>query len=127
MWCAELLHPGQVVATVAQMTWARGTELVLRSGAALGGMPAWLQWQICELNNLVLLIRSKLSSLQRKVVVALCTTDVHARDILDEMVQSRCASINDFLWQQQLRYYWERKGADEDCIIRHADSVVDYG
>jgi len=83
------LHPGQVVATVAQMTWARGTEQVLRSDDALGGMPAWLQWQIGELNNLVLLIRSNLTSLQRKVVVALCTTDVHARDILDEMVQSR--------------------------------------
>ena len=39
----------------------------------------------------------------------------------------RCESIDDFLWQQQLRYYWERSGADDDCIIRHADSVVNYG
>jgi len=120
-------HPGQVVATVAQMTWARGTEKVLRSDDSIHGMPDWLQWQIDELNKLVLRIRSNLTSLQRKVIVALTTTDVHARDILDEMVQSQCENIDDFLWQQQLRYYWEKNGADDNCIIRHADSLVQYG
>ena len=68
---------------------ARRLAQVLRSDDSIHGMPDWLQWQIDELNNLVLLIRSNLSSLQRKVVVALTTTDVHARDILDEMVQKR--------------------------------------
>ena len=120
-------HPGQVVATVAQMTWARGTEKVLRSKEPIDGMPGWLQWQIDELGELVKRIRSNLTKLQRKIVVALTTTDVHARDILDEMVQKRVASIDDFLWQQQLRYYWEKHGADDDCIIRHADSIIGYG
>jgi dynein heavy chain len=35
------LHPGQVVATVAQMTWARDTEAVLKSSDPLTGMDKW--------------------------------------------------------------------------------------
>jgi dynein heavy chain len=120
-------HPGQVVSSVAQMTWARGTERALRSEDSIAALPGMLKWQIDELNMLVLRIRSNLTKLQRAAIVALTTTDVHARDILDEMVTSGVDHIDDFLWQQQLRYYWERSGADDDCIIRHADSIVNYG
>ena len=35
--------------------------------------------------------------------------------------------IQDFLWQQQLRYYWEMDGVAEDCIIRHSDARINYG
>ena len=34
-------HPGQIVATVAQMTWARGTEAALRSDEPTVAMKAW--------------------------------------------------------------------------------------
>ena len=46
------------------------------------------------------LIRGELSSLSRCIIVALVTTDVHARDIIDELCDRGVKDVNDFLWQQ---------------------------
>jgi dynein heavy chain len=62
--------------------------------------------------------------LVRYIIVALVTTDVHARDIIDELCERQVSSTNDFLWQQQLRYYWEVDS--DDCMIKHSDAKVSY-
>lgn len=51
------------------------------------------------------MVRSDLSSILRKVIISLMTTEVHNRDIIQQLVSIECDSINDFQWQQQLRYY----------------------
>jgi dynein heavy chain len=33
--------------------------------------------------------------------------------------------VQDFLWQQQLRYYWDFDV--DDCIIKHSDASIKYG
>lgn len=118
-------HPGQIVATVAQMTWARGTEAALRSADPLSAMASWSAEYKAELQKLILKIRGSLSKLARYIIVALVTTDVHARDIIDELVDRSVNNVHDFLWQQQLRYYWEPEV--DNCIIRHSDAKVNYG
>ena len=120
-------HPGQVVATVAQMTWARETEKALR-GEVESPSKDLQQWSSDykeELQKLIILIRGSLSNLERMIVVALVTTDVHARDIIDDLQSAGVESPFDFLWQQQLRYYWTQK--DDDCIISHSDAKIPYG
>eukprot|EP01039_Chlorochromonas_danica_P005727 gene5727-6311_t len=120
-----MYHPGQIVATVAQMTWARGTELALRSADPIQAMLQWSEEYKGELQKLIIKIRGTLTKLVRCIIVALVTTDVHARDIIDELCERQVQNVHDFLWQQQLRYYWE---ADVDnCIIRHSDARVNYG
>jgi hypothetical protein len=107
----------QVVATVAQMTWARGTEAALRSPTPTDAMKQWLKAFVEELNKydhglthmhaaymtgflgdrlshcmalrLIQCIQGSLTKLARKVIVALVTTDVHARDIIEE-VRAQC-------------------------------------
>lgn len=116
------LHPGQVVATVAQMTWARDTEIVLRSADPLKGMDIWSVEYKAELHKLIVKIRGPLPKLVRMVIVALVTTDVHARDIIDELQERAVSSVYDFLWQQQLRYYWDTEV--DDCVINHSDAKV---
>jgi len=39
--------------------------------------------------------------------VALVTTDVHARDIVEELRDANVQSIHDFRWVKQLKYIWE--------------------
>ncbi len=51
---------------------------------------------------------------QRRVMGALITIDVHARDIVEQLAASGVTSSSDFGWQMQLRYYWE----DEDLAVR---------
>ena len=126
-WIVNGDHPGQVVATVAQMTWARDTEHALRGevNGTKADMDNWSAAYKEDLQKLIILIRGDLTSLMRKIVVALVTTDVHARDIIDELRDREVEGPHDFLWQQQLRYYWDPKV--DDCIINHSDAKLAYG
>ncbi|CAN0263791.1 unnamed protein product, partial [Ectocarpus sp. 12 AP-2014] len=107
------------------MTWARGTENALRSENAVAEMKEWFDIYVIELTKLIVRIRGNLSKLERKVIVALVTTDVHARDIIDELYDNKVDSLQNFTWQQQLRYYWDMDL--DDCLIRHSDARVRYG
>jgi len=46
----------------------------------------------------------------------LVTTDVHARDIIEQMKDEQVSSIYDFNWQKQLRYYWDDE--KDECNIK---------
>lgn len=48
----------------------------------------WYETYIVELTKLIVKIRGNLSKLERKIIVALVTTDVHARDIIDELYEN---------------------------------------
>jgi dynein heavy chain len=126
-WVAKGGHPGQVIATVAQMTWARETETALKAMNPIDSMEAWSVQYKEDLQKLIIMIRGSLSKLVRNIIVALVTTDVHARDIIDELREKKVTSVNDFLWQQQLRYYWNFDPSVDDCIIKHSDALIRYG
>lgn len=72
------------------------------------------QENIKALADLTRLVRGQLTDLQRKIIAALITIDVHARDILMDLVERRTKDVNDFEWQMQLRYTLE----NEDIIVR---------
>lgn len=72
------------------------------------------QVNVKQLSDLTKLVRGSLSNLSRRVLAALITIDVHARDIIGVLVAKRVSSTNDFDWQMQLRYYWE----EEDLVVR---------
>jgi hypothetical protein len=101
------------------MMWARGSERALKEGS----METWYQTQLDDLQGLITKIRSDLTSLQRKCVVALVTTDVHARDIVEDLKNKGVNRVDDFNWMQQLRYYWESVGADSASLELRVDGV----
>ena len=74
--------------------------------------------------QLIELVRDKLTSLQRKIIVALVTTDVHARDIVEWLLKESVSSGFDFGWQQ-LRYDWEEE--IDDCLVKHISALLKYG
>lgn len=51
-----------------------------------------------QIATLIAMVRGQLTSLQRKVIVALITTDVHAADIVEELEQDKVSTTNDFRW-----------------------------
>lgn len=97
-------HAGQIVATVAQMMWTLQTEQALRHPTdPAGELATWYERNVAQLAQLTDLVRSELSKLERRVIVALVTTDVHARDIVEELKDSGTTNVGSFRWQQQLR------------------------
>ena len=124
-WILEGGHPGQCVATAAQIQWCRGCEKVLNADDTLqGGMDKWHKKNNDYVMELVMMVRGKISRLIRKILVALITTDVYATDVIDTMRKEQTDTVKNFTWEQQLRYYWDQ--TDDDCVIKHANATLHY-
>uniref|UniRef100_A0A8C3IXU7 Dynein axonemal heavy chain 6 n=1 Tax=Chrysemys picta bellii TaxID=8478 RepID=A0A8C3IXU7_CHRPI len=78
-----------------------------------------------RLNALAGLVRGSLPKLHRNIITALITIDVHARDIVSELVAEKVDTVDNFEWQRQLRYYWDLDL--DNCVARMALSQYTYG
>lgn len=70
--------------------WAKGVHEIFELDSTLRidlGLINYEKKCIMDLNDLAALTREDLSSLFRKVLCALITVDVHARDTISHMVQ----------------------------------------
>uniref|UniRef100_A0A8P4KSK9 AAA+ ATPase domain-containing protein n=1 Tax=Dicentrarchus labrax TaxID=13489 RepID=A0A8P4KSK9_DICLA len=71
------------------------------------------------------LVRGQLPTLHRNIITALITTDVHARDIVTDLVHQKVDTRSNFEWQRQLRYYWDLDL--DNCVAKMALSTYIYG
>jgi dynein heavy chain len=58
---------------------------------------------ILQLADLVTLVRGKLSKMSRSIMSALIVMEVHARDVVNKMLEEGAKNVNDFEWISQLR------------------------
>lgn len=71
------------------------------------------------------LVAGELTKLERSIIGALITLDVHARDMITEMVRVQVDDVSSFEWQKQLRYYWDI--TMDNCVVKMSNSVYVYG
>ena len=98
-------------------------------------MPRWYNNNMAQLEEMTEVIRSDLTPVERKIAVALITADVHARDIVDTLIKQKVLSTSSFVWQAQLRYYWEKlevqsssSGETEMSVfVKQSNSTIMYG
>ena len=76
--------------------------------------PPTPEGSITALAALTRLVPGNLSALHRRIIAALSTIDVHARDIVMDLIKRRTKDVNEFEWQMQLRYAME----NEDLVVR---------
>ena len=125
-----LQQPGQVVATVAQIQWCANSEEAIgemqMDPLALQG---WLGRTEKQIEHLIYHVRSNLSELHRCIIVALITTDVHARDIIEELEAKKVSTVGTFDWVKQLRYYYEEDAtvAPYAAQIKQVQACLNYG
>lgn len=114
--------PGQSVLCVSQIFWTTEVHEVLNVKKPdqmrnyhtfltvfLGSFNTNILFLIPELfqnqlNDIVDLVRSKLSKQTRISLSALVTLDVHGRDVVDDLAKNNVTHHMDFKWLSQLRY-----------------------
>uniref|UniRef100_H3B7G7 Dynein axonemal heavy chain 12 n=1 Tax=Latimeria chalumnae TaxID=7897 RepID=H3B7G7_LATCH len=117
-WVRE--WPGQVVLCVSQMYWTSEVHEAIQSGPE--GLKSYSDKLQDQLNDIVELVRGKLSKQTRTTLGALVTIDVHARDVVTEMIETEVSNETDFKWLSQLRYCWE----NENVRVRIINCNVKY-
>ena len=129
-WALE--WPGQTVLCVSKLYWTADITDKLSKNSK--NLRDYIETCTYELNEIVKLVRGKLSSQNRTTLgqyfvwqelnisviriqkllfssyfynaEAVVTLDVHSRDVLVQLCEQNVNQITDFKWLCQLRYYW---------------------
>jgi dynein heavy chain len=120
-----LMYPGQVALTASQIVWTEEVVGCLTSSNPLDSLNSLYQLCVSHLNKLAHLVHTRLEFCQKEAIVALVTTDVHARDVVSLLIMGGVHDVEDFDWVRQLRYYWELDSSC--CHICQALAVLEYG
>nr|XP_031838488.1 dynein heavy chain 7, axonemal-like [Nomia melanderi] len=118
-WVLE--WPGQTILCVGKMYWTLRIEEFMLQGSA--GMNKYFQQCQTELNEVISLIRGKLSKQNRITLEALVTLDVHGKDVLADLCKEDVIKNTDFRWLCHLRYYW----LDDNMWSYMINSKLRYG
>lgn len=112
--------PGQVVLCISQVYWTAEVQVAILDGRR--GLKMY--WEVLrgQLLNIVALVRGQLTKQQRITLGALVVIDVHARDVVQDMVDKQVESDTDFNWLAQLRYYFQA----DDVYVRIVNASVCY-
>lgn len=113
---------GMVVLAISQIYWAIDVHEALQTHK-LSELDAFHRLLTKQLNETVAVIRrTDLTKLNSVTIKALIVIDVHAKDVIFELVGKNVTEETDFQWLAQLRYYWE----DEKVNVKIINAVVNY-
>ena len=115
--------PAQSVVTCSQIYWTEETETSLEdlSGGQEDAVKRYLQACENRLQELIKLVLGYLSRGDRVKIITIITLDVHARDVVQRLIDEKVEGLEAFLWQQQLRFYWMNVHNAMDTEIRICD------
>ncbi|KAE9216083.1 Dynein heavy chain 6, axonemal [Phytophthora fragariae] len=121
-------YSAQMIILVDQVFWTRNvTEAIaqVESGSDPQAVGGFLQFSLKQIDGMVQLVRGSLTKLQRILMGAVITIDVHARDVVRSLADSNVSSLSDFEWTRQLRYYWEDDV--KNFVARQTNTRFIYG
>nr|XP_039250666.1 dynein heavy chain 3, axonemal-like [Styela clava] len=117
-WCLQ--WPGQVILAVSNVYW---TSEVTQAIGTKNGLQEYLKVCDSHIDDIIHLVRGKLTTMARVTLGALVTIDVHARDVVSQLDDKGVSDVRDFQWISQMRYYWEERMIN----VRMISTTVTYG
>lgn len=126
-WFFDCNLPAQCLLVVDQIKWTFGAAEAIDNvehGRDKNAVKDYFEYLRLQINDSVSIVREDLSYLQRTLMGALITLDVHGRDVIGSLVTKDIKSLWDFEWTKQLRYYWEKDV--DDCVARQTNAKFRY-
>jgi dynein heavy chain len=126
-WAVE--WPGQVVLAVSGAYWTSEVETAIQENRLKEYEHKCSQ----GIEDIILKVRGKLSSLARKTLGALVVLDVHARDVTASLGKEGVTGVQDFEWNSQLRIYWAadgysaKMGMPGSMVMKMINAQAKYG
>jgi dynein heavy chain len=115
-------YAAQPILTVDLIKWTEGcTDAILKThNGYKNGVKDYFEFMKILITKMVQIVRENLNTLERTLMGALIVLDVHARDVVGDMVKVDVKNLNDFEWSKQLRYYWDPE--EDNCIVRQTNT-----
>ncbi|KFO71450.1 Dynein heavy chain 10, axonemal, partial [Cuculus canorus] len=122
-----LLYQGMMVLAANQVWWTWEVEDVFRKvmKGEKQAMKLYAKNMHKQIDDLVTRITMPLSKNDRKKYNTVLIIDVHARDIVDTFVRDSILQAQEFEWESQLRFYWDRE--PDELSVRQCTGTFSYG
>uniref|UniRef100_A0A803XMX1 Dynein axonemal heavy chain 10 n=1 Tax=Meleagris gallopavo TaxID=9103 RepID=A0A803XMX1_MELGA len=122
-----LLYQGMMVLAANQVWWTWEVEDVFRKvkKGEKQAMKLYAKKMHQQIDELVTRITAPLSKNDRKKYNTVLIIDVHARDIVDTFVRDSILQAQEFEWESQLRFYWDRE--PDELNVRQCTGTFSYG
>ncbi|XP_073997627.1 dynein beta chain, ciliary-like isoform X3 [Rhodnius prolixus] len=118
--------PAQTVMVIVQVMWSAEVTVAFKflEEGYENSMKDYQKKQIFQVSQLINVMLGELSDATRLMITAICTIEVHSRDIVAKMIASKVGSAREFQWQSQLRHRWDHDLGD--CFINICDAQFKY-
>ncbi|XP_071619148.1 dynein axonemal heavy chain 10 isoform X2 [Heliangelus exortis] len=122
-----LLYQGMMVLAANQVWWTWEVEDVFQKvkNGEKQAMKLYAKKMHEQIDELVTRITKPLSKNDRKKYNTVLIIDVHARDIVDTFVRDSILQAQEFEWESQLRFYWDRE--PDELNVRQCTGTFSYG
>ncbi|NWV29438.1 DYH17 protein, partial [Origma solitaria] len=119
-------YPAQIALTCTQIAWTSEVSVAFASleKGYENALKDYNKKQIARLNALISLLLGTLSSGDRMKIMTICTIDVHSRDVVAKMIQTKVENAQAFAWQSQLRHRWDDE--KKHCFANICDAQLQY-
>uniref|UniRef100_A0A8C2XM82 Uncharacterized protein n=1 Tax=Cyclopterus lumpus TaxID=8103 RepID=A0A8C2XM82_CYCLU len=119
-------YPAQVGLTGSQVWWA--TDVGIAFERVEEGFETALKdynrKQITQLNSLIHMLLGDLTPGDRQKVMTVCTIDVHARDVVANLIMQKVTTGQAFAWLSQLRHRWNDE--TRHCYVNICDAQFQF-
>lgn len=116
--------PSQLVVVADQTIW---TSRCVEAISEVAKKPQSLKILHDKLNeeliSIVNLVRAERPKIQRGTLGVLVVIEVHAKDVVEDLIRAEINDINSFEWLSQMRYYLEK----DNLMVKMVNTERKYG